>query len=61
MEMSIQLHADATLLPGEDPPSTHWVGVWVDPTAGLGDLERRKISCPSRESNHFSSVVQSVA
>jgi hypothetical protein len=25
-----------------DPPGTHWIGSWVDPRAGLDDLEKRK-------------------
>jgi hypothetical protein len=28
--------------PGERAPFTHWVGGWVGPRAGLGDVERRK-------------------
>jgi len=39
---------------------THWTGGSVSPRAGL-DLEKRKISCPCRESNHDSCVVQNVA
>jgi hypothetical protein len=30
------------LYPGERAPDTHWIGGWVDPTAGLDDLEKRK-------------------
>jgi hypothetical protein len=26
--------------PGEGATSTHWIGVWVDPRAGLDDLEK---------------------
>jgi hypothetical protein len=33
--VSGQLHAPAAL-----PPGTHWIG-WVDPTAGLDDVEKR--------------------
>jgi len=29
MEMSGQLHAPATLLPGKEPPDTHWIGGWL--------------------------------
>jgi hypothetical protein len=29
--------------PGERSPSTHWIGGWVGPGAGLDDVERRKI------------------
>jgi hypothetical protein len=27
---------------GEGAPSTHWIGGWVDPRAGLVDVEKRK-------------------
>jgi hypothetical protein len=44
--------------PGERAPSTHWIGGWVDPRAGLDDVERtkfltlpgledRRLGCPS--------------
>jgi hypothetical protein len=26
--------------PGEISPGTHWIGGWVDPTAGLDDVEK---------------------
>jgi hypothetical protein len=28
--------------PGERAPGTHWIGDWVDPRAGLDDVEKRK-------------------
>jgi hypothetical protein len=28
--------------PGETVPGIHWIGGWVDPRAGLDDLEKRK-------------------
>jgi hypothetical protein len=28
--------------PGETAPCTHWIGHWVDPRAGLDDVEKRK-------------------
>jgi hypothetical protein len=28
--------------PGERTPGTHWIGGWVDPRAGLDDMEKRK-------------------
>jgi hypothetical protein len=28
--------------PRERAPGTHWMGVWVDPRAGLEDVEKRK-------------------
>jgi hypothetical protein len=29
-------------MPGERIPGTHWIGVWVDPKAGLDDVEERE-------------------
>jgi hypothetical protein len=40
--MSGQLHAPAALLPGKQPPGTHWIGGWVGPRADLDDVERGK-------------------
>jgi hypothetical protein len=31
------------LTPWERAPSTHWIGGWVDPRAGLDDMEKRKL------------------
>jgi hypothetical protein len=28
-------------IPGERAPSTHWIGGWVDPRAGLDDREEK--------------------
>jgi hypothetical protein len=28
--------------PGERSPGTHWIGVWVDHSASLDDMEKRK-------------------
>jgi hypothetical protein len=28
--------------PGETAPGTHWIGGWVDPRAGLNDMEKMK-------------------
>jgi hypothetical protein len=30
------------LIPGERAPHTHWIGGWVGPRAGQGDVEERK-------------------
>jgi hypothetical protein len=30
-------------IPGERAHGTHWIGGWVDPTASLDDLEKRKL------------------
>jgi hypothetical protein len=48
MELSGQLNALAALPPGETAPCTYWIGGWVDPRAGLNDVDKRKISCPAR-------------
>jgi hypothetical protein len=50
MEVSGQLHASAALPTGKSPPSTHWIGGWVDPRVGLDAVEKRKI-LHCRESN----------
>jgi hypothetical protein len=41
-------------------PGTHWMGGWVSPRTGLGDVERIK-SYPYRDSNSDPSTVQPVA
>jgi hypothetical protein len=43
---------------GERAPGTHWKGGWVDPRAGLDDVEKRKFY---RDSNSDPSVVQPIA
>jgi hypothetical protein len=35
----------------EIAPSTHWIGGWGGPRAGLDAVVRRKIPSPYRESN----------
>jgi hypothetical protein len=36
--------------PGERVPGTHWIGGWVDPGAGLDDVEKRKfLTLPEHE------------
>jgi hypothetical protein len=42
LEVSGQLHAHAALPTGKKAPSNYWVGGWVDPSAGLHDVEKRK-------------------
>jgi hypothetical protein len=60
MEVSAQLHAPAALHPRKQPP-VPTVGGWVGPRAGLDVMKKRIFSCPYRESNPDSSVVQHVA
>jgi hypothetical protein len=37
------------LTPGETAPGTDWLGGWVDPRAGLEDVEDRKLTLPELE------------
>jgi hypothetical protein len=32
---------------GESTPYTHWIGGWVGPRTGLGDVKKRKILDPT--------------
>jgi hypothetical protein len=41
MEVSGQLDASDCLPPGKGP---NWIWGWIGPTAGLGTVEKRKIS-----------------
>jgi hypothetical protein len=45
--------------PEEKSPGTHWTGGWVDPRAGLDDVE--KIPDPTGARTRTSRVVQPVA
>jgi hypothetical protein len=40
--MSGQLHAQAVLSSGKEPPSTHCIGGWVGSRAGLDVMKKRK-------------------
>jgi len=42
-----QLYAPAAFTPGERAPSTHWIGCWVGPQAGLNAVTKRRKSLPS--------------
>jgi hypothetical protein len=50
--------------PGERAASTHWIGSWVGPRAGLDNVEKRKfltlpglvlwpLSCPARSQSLY--------
>jgi hypothetical protein len=50
--------------PGKRAPRTHWIGSWVDPRAGLDDVEKRKfltlpglelrpLDCPARSQSLY--------
>jgi hypothetical protein len=40
--------------PDESAPGTHWIGGWVDPRAGLDDVEKRKfLALPGLELRPF--------
>jgi hypothetical protein len=45
----------------ERAPSTHWVGGWVGPKAGLDTVSKRKIPNPRQESNPDHPIVQPIA
>jgi hypothetical protein len=51
MDVRGQLHNLAALLPENEPTSTHWIWVCVGNKFGPHAVEKRKISCPYRESN----------
>jgi hypothetical protein len=40
--VSGQIQAPAALPPGERALGTHWIGDWLEPRAGLDDVEKRK-------------------
>jgi hypothetical protein len=65
--MSGPLHPPAALPPGRSP-GTHYIGAWVDPRAGLDDIEKWKFfTLPGLElplplvvhKNEFLSLLQS--
>jgi hypothetical protein len=58
--VSGQLHAPAALPPGKSP-GTHFIGGWVDPRAGLDDMEKWKYFTLSGLELSLSVVVQPVA
>jgi hypothetical protein len=44
----------------ETAPDTHFTGGWVDLRVSLDVMEKRKVSCPYRESNPDSLAIQSL-
>jgi hypothetical protein len=57
--MSGWLHAPAALPPGR-ACGTHWIGGWVDPRAGLDDMEKFKfLTLPGLEPRHLSRPARS--
>jgi hypothetical protein len=46
--------------PGKGASSTHCIGGWVGPRAGMNVMEKRNISCPCREENKDPSAVHPV-
>jgi hypothetical protein len=38
--------------PGKRASGIHWIGDWVDPRAGLDDLEERKFLCAHIYTQH---------
>jgi hypothetical protein len=57
LEVSGQLHAPTTLPPRERAPGNHFIGGWVDPRAGLGDVEKKKfLTIPGLELRPLASL-----
>lgn len=48
------------LYPGQTAPNAHWICGWVNRTAGLDALEKRKISCLDWRSNPRSPSLQPI-
>jgi hypothetical protein len=49
MKMSGQLHALAALPHRERVFGTHWIGGWVDSSAGLDMVAKRKTPAPAED------------
>jgi hypothetical protein len=50
--VSGEFHAPAALHTGQKSPS--WIGDWVDPRAGLGDMEKVKfLTLPELKISHY--------
>jgi hypothetical protein len=48
-------------IPRERAPGTHWIGGWVDPSAVLDAVVKRKIPSPRQEPLPLSQVFESYA
>jgi hypothetical protein len=58
--VSGQFHIPAALLPWERAPATHWRGGWVNPRAGLDDVEKRKfLTLPGLELRPLGRIARS--
>jgi hypothetical protein len=44
MDGSGQLYVSVVLPPGQEPPSTHWMGSWLGPRTGMDAVAKRKKS-----------------
>jgi hypothetical protein len=49
MEVRGQLHGMAALFPGKEAPGTHWIGGWMDPSASVDAMVKKKISASCQE------------
>jgi hypothetical protein len=60
MEANSQIHSQAILPLVKESPSIHWKGGWVDPTAGLDAMAKRRypITVPA---GNWTPVAQPVA
>jgi hypothetical protein len=59
--VSAQLHAPAAFYPRERAPGTHCIGSWVDPRAGLDDVEKWKfLPLPGLEPRPLSHPARSI-
>jgi hypothetical protein len=60
MELRDHLHAPSRFTPVERDAGTHWIGGWVDPTAGLETVSKRKTLSPCWDLNPDYPIVQTV-
>jgi hypothetical protein len=60
MEVNGQFHALATSASEKMPLGTHWIGCWMDPRAGLEDMEHLHL-LSYQKSNSATSLTQPIA